>query len=77
LKNIIKAALKHELRQRKKWQVFLDGKSHYGMYAVETIEAGEIIEAYEEQPHVLVSQTHSRQNWTAAQQQWFSQYAIP
>jgi len=36
------------------------------MYAVETIEAGEIIEAYEEQPHVLVSQTHVRQNWTAA-----------
>ena len=74
---IIKAALKRHCRQHKKWQVFLDGKSHYGMYAVESIEAGEIIEAYEEQPHVLVSQTHVRQNWSAAQQQWFSQYAYP
>lgn len=74
---IIKAALKRHRRQHKKWKVFLDGKSQYGMYAGETIEAGEIIEAYEEQAHVLVSQTHVRQNWNAAQQQWFSQYAYP
>lgn len=74
---VIKAALKRHRRQHKKWKVFLDGKSQYGMYAGETIEAGEIIEAYEEQPHVLVSQTHVRQNWNAAQQQWFSQYAYP
>jgi D-alanine-D-alanine ligase-like ATP-grasp enzyme len=74
---IIKAALKRHRRQHKKWKVFLDGKSHYGMYALETIEAGEIIEAYEEQPHVLVTRKHVRQNWNAAQQQWFAQYAYP
>ena len=74
---IISAALKRHRRQHKKWKVLLDGKSHYGMYAVETMEAGEIIEGYEEQPHVLVSQKHVRQNWNAAQQQWFSEYAYP
>ena len=74
---IIKAALKRHRRQHKKWKVFLDSKSQYGMYAGETIEPGELIEAYEEQPHVLVSKTHVRQNWNAAQQQWFSQYAYP
>jgi D-alanine-D-alanine ligase-like ATP-grasp enzyme len=74
---IIKAALKRHGRQHKKWKVFLDGKSNYGMYAVETIAAGETIEAYEDQPHVLVSRKHVQQNWNAAQQQWFAQYAYP
>jgi D-alanine-D-alanine ligase len=47
------------------------------MHAVENIEPGEIIEAYEEQPHVLVSKTHVRDNWNAEQREWFSQYAYP
>jgi D-alanine-D-alanine ligase len=74
---IIKAALKRHRRQHRKWKVLLDGQSNYGMYAVETIQTGEIIEAYEEQPHVLVSKKHVRKNWKAAQQQWFQQYAYP
>src|SRR5207302_2059031 len=74
---IIKAALKRNRRRNNKWSLLLDGKSHYGMYATETIKPGEIIEAYEEQPHVLVSQSHVRRNWNAAQQQWFAQYAYP
>lgn len=74
---IIRAALKRHRRQHKKWKLILDGKSHYGMYAVDTIEAGEIVGAHEEQPHVLVSQTHVRQNWNAEQRRWFSEYAYP
>jgi D-alanine-D-alanine ligase-like ATP-grasp enzyme len=74
---IIKAALKRHRSQHKKWKLLLDAKSQYGMYAVHKVKAGEIIEAYEEQPHVLVSQTHVKQNWNAEQQQWFSQYAYP
>src|SRR5437870_5858186 len=69
---IIKAALKRNRRRNNKWSLLLDGKSHYGMYATETIKPGEIIEAYEEQPHVLVSQSQVRRNWNAAQQQWFA-----
>lgn len=74
---IIRAALKRHRRQHKKWRLFLDTKSDYGMHTVENIEAGEIVEAYEEQPHVLVSRTHVRENWNAEQRQWFSQYAYP
>jgi D-alanine-D-alanine ligase len=74
---IIRAALKRHRRQHKKWRVALNGNSQYGLYALETIEPGEVVEAYEEQPHVLVSQTHVRKHWNAEQQQWFSQYAYP
>jgi D-alanine-D-alanine ligase len=74
---IIRAALKRHRRQHKKWRLFLDTKSDYGMHAVENIKAGEIIETYEEQPHVLVSKTHVQENWNAQHRQWFSQYAFP
>jgi D-alanine-D-alanine ligase-like ATP-grasp enzyme len=74
---IIRAALKRHRKQQKKWKLILDSKSNYGIYAVETIDAGEIIEEYEERPHVLVSKTNVKNNWNEAQQRWFSQYAYP
>jgi D-alanine-D-alanine ligase len=74
---IIKAALKRRQRQQKKWHLLLDAKSRYGMYARESIEAADLIEAHEEQPHVLVSEQHVREKWNAEQQSWFAQYAYP
>lgn len=74
---IIRAALKRQQRAHKKWHLALDSKSRYGMYALEYIEAGSLIDAHEEQPHVLVSEMHVRKNWNAEQQQWFSEYAYP
>jgi D-alanine-D-alanine ligase len=47
------------------------------MYALEAIEPAALIEAHEEQPHVLVSEKHVRENWKAEQQAWFAQYAYP
>jgi D-alanine-D-alanine ligase len=47
------------------------------MYALENIYAGQLIDAHEEQPHVLVSQKHVRENWNPEQQHWFSEYAYP
>src|SRR5436190_8335032 len=74
---IIRAALKRQQRQHRKWHLLLDSRSRYGMYAMEDIAAGDLVEAHEEQPHVLVSQEHVRKNWNAEQQVWFSQYAYP
>lgn len=74
---IIRAALKRRQRQHKKWHLLLDGKSRYGMYALEAIKPGDLIEVHEEQPHVLVSEKHVRENWNAEQQSWFAQYAYP
>ena len=74
---IIKAALKRQARAHKNWHVTLDSKSRYGMYALEDIKAGALIDAHEEQPHVLVREKQVRKNWNAEQQQWFSEYAYP
>jgi len=74
---IIRAALKRQQRAHKKWHLALDSKSRYGMYALEYIEAGTIIDQHEEQPHVLVSEGHVRKNWNAEQRQWFAEYAYP
>jgi len=74
---IIQAALKRQQRAHKNWHLALDHKSRYGMYALENIYPGQLIDAHEEQPHVLVSQEHVRENWNAEQQTWFGQYAYP
>lgn len=74
---IINAALKRHQKKQRKWKLFLDSKSDYGMYTVAAIEAGEVIEPYEEQPHVLVTKSHVRKNWNSQQRRWFSQYAYP
>lgn len=74
---IIRAALKRHSRLHKKWKLVLNHKSHYGMYASQDIEAGTVIEDYEEQPHVLVTRKYVRRNWNEQQQQWFAQYAYP
>jgi D-alanine-D-alanine ligase-like ATP-grasp enzyme len=74
---IITAALQRHRKLHKKWKLVLNYKSRYGMYASEDIRAGDVIELYEEQPHVLVSRKHVRRNWNEQQQQWFAQYAYP
>ncbi|HEV7396607.1 MAG TPA: SET domain-containing protein-lysine N-methyltransferase [Pyrinomonadaceae bacterium] len=74
---IIRAAIKRHEGLHKKWKLILDHKSQYGLYAIEDIAAGEVIEAYEDKPHVLVSKKHVEKTWNEQQQSWFAQYAYP
>jgi D-alanine-D-alanine ligase-like ATP-grasp enzyme len=74
---ILTAALKRRDKAQKKWQLSLNRQQNYGMYAVECIPAGALIERYEEQPHVLVSKSYAMQHWNSQQKQWFHQYAYP
>ncbi len=74
---LITAALKRQRRRHKKWHLLLDSKSRYGMHAIEAIETGEVVEAQEEQPHVLVTEKHVRETWNEEHQNWFAQYAYP
>ena len=48
---IIRAALKRQQRAHKNWHLALDHKSRYGMYALENIHTGQLIDVHEEQPH--------------------------
>jgi D-alanine-D-alanine ligase-like ATP-grasp enzyme len=74
---ILRSALKRNAKQAVKWETRAGAGGHYGMYAVQTIAAGSLIEPYEEQPHVLVSRSHVLKNWNAAQQRLFARYAYP
>jgi D-alanine-D-alanine ligase-like ATP-grasp enzyme len=74
---IIQSALKRARGHVRKWEVRTGEGGHYGLYAIQRIELGELIEPYEEQAHVLVSRTHVLKHWNAAQQRLFAQYAYP
>jgi len=42
---IIRAALKRQQRQHRKWHLLLDSQNRYGMYALQYIAAGNLVEA--------------------------------
>jgi D-alanine-D-alanine ligase-like ATP-grasp enzyme len=74
---IIQTALKRQRRHIRKWRINRHPKGDFGMYASGHIEAGEVIERYEEQAHILVSKSHVVKYWNAGQQELFSRYAYP
>ncbi|MFZ5866002.1 MAG: SET domain-containing protein-lysine N-methyltransferase [Thermodesulfobacteriota bacterium] len=47
------------------------------MFALRDIQRGEIVERYEERPHVLASRRHIERSWRGMRRQWFEQYAWP
>jgi len=74
---IIRSALKRHRKNVRRWEVRTGPEGHYGMYATEPIEEGEVIERYEEQPHVLVSKAHVLKVWNEGQRRVFARYAYP
>lgn len=74
---ILRSALKRARKEIRKWQIRTGAEGHYGLYATQTMEAGDLIERYEEQPHVLVSKEHVRKHWNAAEKALFARYAYP
>jgi D-alanine-D-alanine ligase-like ATP-grasp enzyme len=74
---IIRTALKRNREQTRRWEARIGREGHYGMYAIRAIDAGDLIERYEEQSHVLVSKSHILKHWNAAQQALFARYAYP
>ena len=74
---ILRAALVRRARQHTPWEVLADRDGHYGMFATQALRAGDLIEAYEEQPHVLVSRSHVEKSWDARRKEWFRRYAYP
>jgi len=74
---ILRSAFNRSRKEVRKWHVRKNPERHYGMYAARSIAAGEMIERYEEQQHVLVSKSHVQQNWNAMQKALFARYAYP
>ena len=47
------------------------------MFAIGSIERGEPIVAFEQQPHVLVTRSHVAKSWSDQDAAWFPSYAWP
>ena len=76
-RQIVEAARRRQERRQRKWEVRTGGEGGYGLYAQEPIRAGQTIEVYEEQPHVLVSKAHVKRHWGPLRRSWFERYAYP
>lgn len=74
---ILASALNRQTRTQKKWSIRPRAEGDLGMYAVRPLDPGEVIERYEEQPHVLVSKSHVLRHWNSRQQDLFARYAYP
>jgi len=77
VETILRTAFQRRCVHLRKWEVRKGGDGHYALYALQPIEAGALIERYEEQPHVLVSRAHVGRRWNAAQHALFAKYAYP
>lgn len=77
LDTILAAAKRRCQKNEKKWRLLCQRQQNYGMYATQTIQAGEMVERYEEQPHILVSKRYALHHWNEQQKAWFHQYAYP
>lgn len=60
-----------------KWTLRRDGDESYGMFASRNIDEGELIEPFEERPHVLVSRSHVEEHWDERRKGWFVRFAYP
>lgn len=75
--NILEAALRRNGRQCRKWTIRPRPQGDLGLFANQNVEAGEIIERYEERAHVLVSKSHVLKRWGSEQRELFASYAYP
>ncbi|WP_076791353.1 SET domain-containing protein-lysine N-methyltransferase [Chlorobium sp. KB01] len=77
LRLLQEAATKRCRERVKNWKIKFDPKAAYGMYASRDIEPGELIEAFEEKEHVLVSLSYAEKHWDSRNLRWLRQYAYP
>lgn len=77
LEHLICCAYRRAEQRRKPWEIRYRRDVGFGLFANRLIKAGELIEQYEESPHVLASRRHIDLNWYGFKRQWFNQYAYP
>lgn len=76
VETILRAAY-NRVRKPEKWTLEVNDGRGYGMYAREAYARGDLVYAYEEQPHVLVSRSVVESSWDELRRSWFSRFAYP
>ncbi|BAU14527.1 D-alanine--D-alanine ligase [Leptolyngbya sp. NIES-3755] len=77
LKQIVAAGITRHQRRQKKYQVKKSSIATYGIFAVQTLEAGETIVSGEHQLQRVVTRSHAKSQWTVAKQKMFLRYTYP
>ena len=77
LQHILECALRRQQRKTPKVAISFEKDRGYFMVAARDLAQGEVLQAGEERPHVLVSLARVEREWSPQQQQWFAQYAWP
>lgn len=76
-RRVVAAAYARHRRRSWPWQILPKAPGEYGMFATRSVEAGEIIVKWEEEPHHLVTRSEVMRSWDARHRDWFARYAWP
>lgn len=77
VRHALDVAIRRQRARERVWEIRrLPGKG-YGMYARRAISTGEVVDRWEERPHVLASKGHVERTWDEQRRRWFGQYAWP
>ncbi len=77
VEQVLTAARARHQRRRVCWEVRADRDGSYGTFATEPVAEGDLVQRYEEQPHVLVTRRHVERHWEERRKDWFARYAWP
>ncbi|HYW45767.1 MAG TPA: SET domain-containing protein-lysine N-methyltransferase [Bryobacteraceae bacterium] len=77
LEHLIACAIRRRDRARRPWELRHQRSRGFGLFATRALLAGEVVERYEERPHVLVSRRHVERSWQGLRLQSFRQYCWP
>ncbi|MBV8842704.1 MAG: SET domain-containing protein-lysine N-methyltransferase [Bryobacterales bacterium] len=77
LEHLIACGLRRRGRARRSWILRHTKHGGFGLFAARPIAAGELVEAYEERPHFLVSRGKVERSWRGLRRKWFDRYAWP
>eukprot|EP00897_Mesotaenium_endlicherianum_P002602 jgi/Mesen1/236/ME1142233C07542 len=78
IRHIIDCALvRHRSKQPIFTSKFIKARNGFGLYSLEDLKQGAIVDNLEEKPFCLVSKTHVSKTWRQQEKQWFKQYAYP
>ena len=76
-RQIVRAALKRWERARKPWEVRSDRTGSFGLFASRPAAEGDVLIAFEGEPHHLVTRSHVDGSWDEPRAGWFARYAWP
>lgn len=76
-RQLVEAALRRHGRRKQGWRVLPRPQRDYGSFVTRDVRAGEVVMAFEEGAHHLVSRTHVEAHWDEDRRARFQRHAWP